>query len=527
VLQLQAMSTPRVRLAEITGALTLAIDLAFGQSGGLAAGDEHVLRTCLLALRLADRLELPDEDREILYWVAQLRFVGCTGHAHEVSQLVGDEVAARADSLTLDTGSPAAVFRWVATHAGSGVGGVESVYRVARAVAAGRRAASDSFRAGCEVGRMLTERLELPAPVGTALGYAFERWDGRGFPARARGEEIPAAMRIVQVAQEVEVFARAGGDELAAAMARRRAGSAYDPHVAALVAGHAAELLDGLGVPSAWDALLAAEPGVPRHVPTDRLEACLLVLADFADLKSLYTPGHSRAVADLVSTAAVGVGLPASEAALLRQAALVHDLGRTAVPNSIWDKPGALSDSERERVRLHPYHGERVLARTALAPAARLAGTHHEQPDGGGYHRGLSGARLGLPERLLAAADAYQALTQPRAWRRARTPVEAAAVLRDLAAAGQLDARAAHAVLAAAEGRGPARRRMPGNPVDLTDREVDVLRLLARGLTNRQIAAELVLSPKTVGHHVERAYAKAGVSTRGAASLWCAEHGLV
>ena len=114
MLQLQAMSTPRVRLAEITGALTLAIDLAFGQSGGLAAGDEHVLRTCLLALRLADRLELPDEDREILYWVAQLRFVGCIGHAHEVSQLVGDEVAARADSLTLDTGSPAAVFPWVA-----------------------------------------------------------------------------------------------------------------------------------------------------------------------------------------------------------------------------------------------------------------------------------------------------------------------------------------------------------------------------------------------------------------------------
>jgi HD-GYP domain-containing protein (c-di-GMP phosphodiesterase class II) len=228
-----------------------------------------------------------------------------------------------------------------------------------------------------------------------------------------------------------------------------------------------------------------------------------------------------------VSAAAVGVGLPASEVALLRQAALVHDLGRTAVPNSIWDKPGVLTDGERERVRLHPYHGERVLARTALAPAARLAGAHHEQPDGGGYHRGLSGARLGLPERLLAAADAYQALTQPRAWRPARSPTEAAAVLRELAAAGHVDPRAAHAVIAASEGRDSPRRRMPGNPADLTDREVDVLRLLARGLTNRRIAAELVLSPKTVGHHVERAYAKVGVSTRGAASLWCAEHGLV
>jgi HD-GYP domain-containing protein (c-di-GMP phosphodiesterase class II) len=374
---------------------------------------------------------------------------------------------------------------------------------------------------------MLVERLALPAPVGAALGSAFERWDGRGFPAGARGEEIPVAMRVVHVAQEVEVFARAGGPELAGSMARARAGSAYDPDVAAAVARQARELLDGLGVPSAWDALLDAEPGSARTLPPDRLEACLLVLADFADLKSPYTPGHSRAVAELAAAAAAGAGLPASDVGLLRQAALVHDLGRTAVPNSIWDKPGALTDAERERVRLHPYHGERVLARTGLAPAARLAGAHHEQPGGGGYHRGLSGARLGLPERLLAAADAYQALTQPRAWRPAWSAGEAAAVLRDLAAAGRVDARAADAVIGAAEGGGPHRRRRPGNPADLTDREVDVLRLVARGLTNRQIAAELVLSPKTVGHHVERAYAKVGVSTRGAASLWCAERGLV
>ena len=401
------------------------------------------------------------------------------------------------------------------------------MYRVARAVAAGRQAAADSFRAGCEVGRMLAERLQLPESVGAALGFAFERWDGRGFPAGARGEEIPAAMRVVQVAQEFEVFARAGGSELAAAMARRRAGSGYDPEVADVAARHAAGLLDGLGVPSAWDALLDAEPGIPRRLSSDQLEECLLVLADFADLKSPYTPGHSRAVADLAGGAAAAAGLPAPEADLLRQAALVHDLGRTAVPNSIWDKPAALTDAERERVRLHPYHGERVLARTALAPVARLAGTHHEQPDGAGYHRGLSGGRLGMAERLLAAADAYQALTQPRAWRPARSPSDAAAVLRDLAAAGRFDERAAHLVIAVAEGRGPQRRRRPGNPAELTDREVEVLRLVARGLTNRQVAAELVLSPKTVGHHVERAYLKVGVSTRGAASLWCAENGLV
>jgi DNA-binding CsgD family transcriptional regulator len=310
-------------------------------------------------------------------------------------------------------------------------------------------------------------------------------------------------------------------------MARQRAGHAYDPAVADVVARHAHDLLDGLAVPSAWQALLDAEPGEPRRLAPDQLDRCLLVLADFADLKSPWTPGHSRGVADLVTAASALAGLPASEATRLRRAALVHDLGRTAVPNSIWDKTSGLTDAERERVRLHPYHGERVLARTALAPVARLAAAHHEQPGGGGYHRGLSGAQLGLPERLLAAADAYQAMTQARSWRPARTPTEACAALREMAAKEWLDPRAVEAVQAAAEGGGRRRRRLAGNPAGLTDREVDVLRLLARGLTNRQIAAELVVSPKTVGHHVERAYAKAGVSTRGAAALWCVEQGLV
>jgi HD-GYP domain-containing protein (c-di-GMP phosphodiesterase class II) len=511
---------PQIRLAEVTAALAHGIDLAFGQQ------QEHVARTCLLALRIGRRLDLDPATTSRLYWVAQLRFVGCTGHAHEVSAWAGDEISARAASLTLDQGSPQAVFRWVVEHAGAGLGPVQRVARVGRFVAGGRRAAAENFRAGCQVGRMLTERLGLPEEVGRALDFAFERFDGKGFPDGVAGEAIPLTMRIVHAATEAEIFGREGPD-LVSAMAAQRAGHLLDPRVADVLVREADELLTGLDGPSAWQSLLDAEPVPHAPVPAARLDAVLEVLADFADLKSPYTPGHSRGVADLCRAAGPRLGLSEEQLTRVCRAALIHDLGRSCVPNSIWDKPGPLTDAEWERVRLHPYHGERALARSALADLGRLASQHHESPAGDGYHRGLTATQLDPGARLLAAADTYQALTQPRAWRPARTPTEAATVVRERMALRRIDPDAGEAVLAAA-GHDPAPpRRRPTNPAGLTDREVEVLRLLARGLTNKQIAGALVISAKTVGHHIERAYTKTGISTRGAAALWCTQHRLL
>ena len=209
----------------------------------------------------------------------------------------------------------------------------------------------------------------------------------------------------------------------------------------------------------------------------------------------------------------------------LRRAGLVHDVGRVAVPSGIWNRAGPLSAEQWERVRLHAYLGERVLARCdLLAPYAALAARHHERPDGSGYHRGLGGDQLDFAARLLAASDGYHAMLEPRPIG-PRSPEVAAARLGDEVDAGRLGGAEVDAVIVAAgETARPPRR---SRPAGLTEREVDVLRLIARGHVNKQVAASLGISPKTVGHHIEHIYAKAGVSTRAGATLFAMEHGLL
>ncbi len=203
----------------------------------------------------------------------------------------------------------------------------------------------------------------------------------------------------------------------------------------------------------------------------------------------------------------------------------MHDLGRLGVSNSIWDKPGPLGPGEWERVRLHPHITERMLQQSAaLAPLGAVAVQHCERLDGSGYPRGLVGAAISRPARILGAADAYQAMREPRPHRPARAPDEAAAALRAEVKAGRHDANAVEAVLGAA-GHRVARRRE--GPAGLTQREVEVLRLLARGMPNKALAERLVISPKTVANHVEHIYAKIGAANRAQASLFAMQHGLL
>jgi HD-GYP domain-containing protein (c-di-GMP phosphodiesterase class II) len=257
----------------------------------------------------------------------------------------------------------------------------------------------------------------------------------------------------------------------------------------------------------------------------ERVDDVLVAMADFADLKSPYTAGHSRSVASLAGEAARASGLPAGDRTALRRAGWIHDMGRISVSVAVWDKPGPLVRDELEKVRLHPYVTERIFARSPfLAPVAVLAGAHHERVDGSGYHRAQRGVGLSVPARILAAADAYAALVAERPYRPQRTADEAAKALRAEASAGRLDADAVDAVLA---GAGHPARRRQAVVAGLTGREVEVLRLVARGLSNPQIAAELVLSRRTVEHHVEAVYAKLGVHSRSAVTLRAMQSGLL
>ncbi|MGH7922645.1 MAG: HD domain-containing phosphohydrolase, partial [Candidatus Dormibacteraceae bacterium] len=507
-----------VSLAELIAALSLGTDLGLGQPM------EHVLRMCVLALSLAERFGLNESERSVVYYVALLAWVGCCADSFEQARWFGDDIAARADYYPTDlVGANKA--RFVVRHVGAGKAPVRRAGTALEFLLAGHTAIQAMRGTHCVIAADLAGRLGLGEAVRGALHQVFERWDGRGDPGRLGGTAISLPVRIVQLADVVEVFHRDGGIEAAVAVAQERSGKQFDPQVADCLCANAGELLAPLAATTTWDAVVEAQPGLRRPLSQEELDAALEAIADFADLKSPYTMGHARAVADLAAEGARTYGLGEDEVRVVRRAGLVHDWGRLGVSNAIWDKRTALTALERERVRLHPYLTERMLSSSpALAPLGALAAQHHERLDGSGYPRGLKANMLAPPARILAAADFYRAKLEPRPHREAHSSAEAAAELRAEAKEGRLDGEVVDAVLRAA---GHERTRRPERPAGLTSREVEILRLVARGLLNKEIARRLEITPKTVGNHVEHIYAKVGVSSRAAAGLFATEHGLL
>jgi HD-GYP domain-containing protein (c-di-GMP phosphodiesterase class II) len=329
----------------------------------------------------------------------------------------------------------------------------------------------------------------------------------------------------MQVAEDADLQHGLGGLEQAISVVRKRAGAAFDPTVADAFCRAAPDLLDGLDGAALWETAMAAEPGEPTILEGEQVDEGLRVFGDFADLTIPYTLGHSAAVAELAAAAGEQASLDAEECVALRRAGLVHNVGRVALTASIWNKPGPLSRDEQEKVRLYPYYTERVLQHPELLRSlGEIASRQQERLDGSGYPRGAAASDLSPSDRILAAANAYQAMVEPRPHRPAHPRTRAAELLRDEVRAGKLDATAAAAVLEAA-GQEPG-RLSPPRPAGLTDREAEVLALLASGLMTKQIGQRLGISPKTVDQHIQNLYAKIGVSTRAAAALFATRHGL-
>jgi HD-GYP domain-containing protein (c-di-GMP phosphodiesterase class II) len=511
--------TGSVRIAELVATLSYAADLGLGQPMA------HCMRQTVIALRLADLVGVSDSELEATYYLGLMMNVYCHADAAEQAQWFGDDISLKGDGFEMLDMNTAQMISFILRRVASHGSGMSRARRLAVFPVAGPKQVVAFVTTHSTLGSQFAGRIGLQDAVSLAIRQAYEQWDGKGYPRHLQAQEICLPARLVQLASPVEVFSRRHGVEAARSIARKHRGAQFDPAIVDVFCDHAPELLDGLDEASGWDAVLRTEPRLSRCVAGADLDEVLEAMADLVDMKSPYLAGHSRGVANLVSAAARVAGHPEGEVSTLRRAGLIHDLGRLGVSNAIWDKQGTLTEAESERVRLHPYLTDRMLARVDALGASRvIAARHHERLDGSGYPRGLTAASLTPSDRLLAAADVYHAWTEPRPHRPPADPGLASRELRAQAIAGRLDGEAVEAVLRAAGHRAPARRTWPGG---LTAREVEVLGLLARGQSNKQIAARLVVTPKTAANHVEHIYAKLGVSSRAAATLYATQHGLM
>ncbi|MFO0555048.1 MAG: LuxR C-terminal-related transcriptional regulator [Polyangiaceae bacterium] len=507
------------RLAELIGGLTLACDIASGFAPG------KVVRTVTLAMRLGRAIGAPESVLRDTFYTNLLRFLGCTGFSHEESAEYGalDDIALRNVMAMADVAAPTDTVLSIARGVGRGAPILSRAAAVARLLGDGK-AELRHAQAQCETSIALAKLVGMSDSVLSALAAICERWDGRGYPARLEGDAIALPMRLHHVADVAEIAFHRAGEQSAREVIAARAAGAVDPMLARTFLEASVVLLDGLDGPELWELFLDCEPEPYVVVASPRAGDVARAFAHLADLKSGFTVGHSTRVAALATRAAEHWGLKALEREELERAALLHDLGRLSVPNTIWDHPGRLGFAEWERVRLHSYYTERALSQSAAwRPLASLASGAHEQPRGRGYHRSLSHDALGKGALILAAADAVSAMGEPRAHRPALSQSRVESELATDVRTGRLDARAVDAVLGV-RGAAPVAER-PSRA--LSERELEVLRLVARGKTNKEIGLVLGISARTAQVHVAHVYDKLGVESRAGAALYAVENGLL
>lgn len=501
---------------ELLAALSIAIDLGLGQPV------EHVLRSSIIATRLADRLGVSSAQREAAFYTTLVMWIGCHAESHEYVRWFGDDISVKQQAYLVDwTGVP--YMRFLMGNVAHGSPLPQRLKVIAQLMRNPKRHLGSLVLSHCTSASLLAGQIGLPPEVQTALAATFERYDGQGGPEGITGDAIPIEMRIAQLADLVEVHDRTYGPGGAEHLVRSRRGGHFDPAVADAFLGDPDAFLAPPASGDYWREVIESSPE-RRPMTGVELDRMLVAIGDFADLKCPFTLGHSRAVADLAARAAASLGLGEEDVTAVRRAGHVHDIGRIGISNRIWEQEAPLTADQWERVRLHPYLSGRILGRVAgLETVARIAANHHEQPSGSGYPQGLPLAALPLPDCVLAAAVAYESALEPRPYRPALSLDEAASRLRERAQASEIDNAAVNAVLEVAGHRPLKAARADG----LTPREAEILVYVAKGESNKAIAARLTLSEKTVRNHVERVYAKIGVNNRIGASMYALSHELV
>ncbi len=410
------------RRSEVVAALSHALDLTEGQPIG------HAGRSCLIGMRVGDRIGLDAVSLGCLYYALLLKDAGCSSSAARLTEIFGgaDDLELKRAAKLVDFSRRSDAVRFVTGHAGKGHG-LARTREVVAAALAFKRHGGEIIEARCDRGARIVAQLGFPGESAGAVRSLDERWDGKGRPDGLAGDDIPLLARIASLAQNVDFFLTAVGREGARAMVARRRGTWFDPEVADAFLS----IPDGDGL---WSSIAGADsPGaVAVHEPgeeatalvDDDLDRIAIAFADVIDAKSPFTFDHSRGVARAAMALGTVLGLDDQELRTLNRAALLHDIGKLGISNSILDKPGKLTDEERRLVQAHPRYTEEILQRVgAFAPIAFVAGAHHERIDGAGYHRGIGGDDLPRDARILAVADVFDALYADRPYR-AGMPLE-------------------------------------------------------------------------------------------------------
>ncbi|GGP22347.1 HD domain-containing phosphohydrolase [Silvimonas iriomotensis] len=461
------------------------VAIAFIGDLSMGRATDQSPRTAWLAMALARAAGCDEGVIAAVEIAALLRWSGCTANAAGFERILGDDVAGREAMMALT---------------------------LAPMSAKAQSQMPEMAQIHCEVAGDIARMLDLGTDIETALRHTFERYDGRGLPGVLQGDAVPLAVYIVALASDLEILSRAHGLPRARQLIESRAGQVYPAALADLLLQQASAWLAQLDTFSTVGTLL------PPALPATTQPVALELVADIADLKLPWLAGYSRQVATLAQGMATALGLEPAQTQQLYRAGLIHNIGRAALPNALWNTPGPLAYAAWERVRLVPYWTRRAAQHTAaLAAAAELASYAYERLDGSGYFRSVTAQAISTECRILAAAVAWCALVSRRPWRAALTPAEAATQLRAEAAAGRLDAAIVEALIGEVTGQSSAQtRKAPGL---LSERETDVLRRISLGESNKEVARALVISPSTVRTHMESIFRKLQCSTRAAATL--------
>jgi HD-GYP domain-containing protein (c-di-GMP phosphodiesterase class II) len=417
-----------IRLSEILGALSHALDLTEGQPAG------HCVRATWIGMRIGQAMELPGASLGELYYTVMLKDLGCSSNAARLCQLyLSDDLALKRDFKTVSDSLPQ-VLGFVFSHTGLRSGLAERFKAILHILRNGEKLVDELIQTRCHQGAEIAARLRFPPAMCDAIHALDEHWDGRGRPDRRAAHDIPLYARIALLAQVVDVFHAASGPAAALGEARARSGSWFDPEAVTRLEEVAAD-------PEFWATL--ASPGIERTVldleplqqqiivDDDYLDDIARAFAQVIDSKSPFTSGHSERVAVYTDMIAAEMMFGGERRRWLRRAALLHDIGKLGVSNSILDKNGKLDEEEWRAMRHHAVLSETILARVpALGDVARIGGGHHERLDGSGYPRGLKADAIELETRIVSVADVFDALTADRPYRAAMPVDEALAIIR-------------------------------------------------------------------------------------------------